>query len=58
MASYTAGHFPVGRSLPDQAFESALHVHDQESVLRIGDGLPKMRDVPTEMGGTGETLGE
>ncbi len=44
--------------LPDLAFEPALHVHYQESVLRIADGLPKMRDVPAEMGGTGETLDE
>lgn len=44
--------------LPDLAFEPALHVHYQESVLRITDGLPKMRDVPAELGGTGETLDE
>lgn len=44
--------------LPDLAFEPALHVHYQESVLRIADGLPKMRDVPAELGGTGETLDE
>ncbi|MDW7747917.1 GFA family protein [Halomonas sp.] len=44
--------------LPDLTFEPALHVHYQESVLRIADGLPKMRDVPAEMGGTGETLDE
>lgn len=44
--------------IPDLTFEPALHVHYQESVLRIVDGLPKMRDVPAEMGGTGETLDE
>lgn len=44
--------------LPDLAFEPALHVHYQESVLHIADGLPKMRDVPAELGGTGETLAE
>jgi hypothetical protein len=27
-------------------------------VLPIRDGLPKMRDVPAEMGGSGETLAE
>jgi hypothetical protein len=27
-------------------------------VLRIRDGLPKMKDVPKEMGGSGETLPE
>lgn len=44
--------------LPDLAFEPALHVHYQESVLRIPDGLPKMKDVPAELGGSGETLEE
>jgi hypothetical protein len=27
-------------------------------VLRVRDGLPKMKDVPKEMGGSGETLPE
>ena len=30
----------------------------QESVLRIKDGLPKMKDLPKEMGGSGELLPE
>jgi len=45
-------------NLPDLKFEPALHVHYQESVLPIRDGLPKMKDVPAEMGGSGETLPE
>ncbi len=43
---------------PEVAFTPALHVHYQESVLRIADGLPKMKDVPTELGGSGATLPE
>lgn len=43
---------------PGVAFEPALHVHYQETVLRIADGLPKLRDVPAELGGSGETLPE
>jgi len=35
-----------------------VHVHYQEAVLRIHDGQPKMRDLPGEMGGSGETLAE
>jgi len=27
-------------------------------VLRVRDGLPKMKDMPKEMGGSGETLPE
>jgi hypothetical protein len=45
-------------TIPSLAFKPALHVHYQESVLPIRDGLPKMRDIPKEMGGSGETLAE
>ncbi|UYG09059.1 GFA family protein [Halomonas sp. M4R1S46] len=44
--------------LADLPFEPRLHVHYQEAVLRIPDGLPKMKDVPVELGGSGETLDE
>jgi hypothetical protein len=33
-------------------------VHYQETVLRIHDGLPKMKDMPKEMGGSGAALKE
>lgn len=39
-------------------FEPGIHVHYQEAMLQIRDGLPKMRDVPEAMGGSGETLPE
>ena len=45
-------------TIPDLAFKPGVHVHYQETVLRIRDGLPKMKDVPKEMGGSGETLPE
>ena len=45
-------------TIPDLEFQPMLHVHYQESVLPIRDGLPKLKDVPTEMGGSGETLPE
>ena len=44
--------------LPDLAFEPALHVNYQETVLRIPDGKPKLKDMPAEMGGSGVTLPE
>ena len=44
--------------LPDLDFQPALHVFYAESVVSIKDGLPKMKDVPAEMGGSGETLPE
>ena len=44
--------------LPELAFEPDLHVNYQETVLRIFDGLPKMKDMPAEMGGSGIELPE
>jgi hypothetical protein len=44
--------------IPDFDYQPAVHVFYSESVLPIRDGLPKMRDVPAEMGGSGETLAE
>jgi hypothetical protein len=45
-------------TIPTFPFQAGLHVHYQESVLPIRDGKPKMKDVPKEMGGSGETLPE
>lgn len=42
--------------IPQLDFQPAVHVHYQETVLRMDDGLPKMRDVPAEMGGSGELI--
>ena len=42
--------------LPQLNFQPSVHVHYQETVLRMDDGLPKMRDVPAEMGGSGEII--
>ena len=44
--------------LPELAFQPGVHVHYQETVLHIKDGLPKMKDIPKEMGGSGTTLAE
>ena len=43
---------------PTFPFHPALHVNYQEKVLPIHDGLPKMKDLPKEMGGSGQTLPE
>jgi hypothetical protein len=45
-------------TIPDFAFKPALHVNYQEAVLRVRDGLPKLKDFPAQMGGSGETLPE
>lgn len=44
--------------IPTLAFQPGLHVHYQETRLPITDGLPKLRDLPKEMGGTGELMAE
>ena len=44
--------------LPTLAFEPAFHVNYAESVLPMRDGLPKFKDFPKEVGGSGETLPE
>jgi hypothetical protein len=45
-------------TIPDFPYQAAVHVNYQETKLRIKDGLPKMRDVPKEMGGSGVSLAE
>jgi hypothetical protein len=44
--------------IPTLKFKPGVHVHYQESVLPMKDGLPKMKDLPAEMGGSGTTLPE
>ena len=44
--------------LPQLPFQPGVHVNYQESVLHVRDGLPKMKDLPAEMGGSGDTLAE
>lgn len=44
--------------IKDFPFKPGVHVHYQETVLHIKDGLPKMKDTPAEMGGSGITLDE
>ena len=44
--------------IPDFPFKPGLHVHYQETRLHVPDGLPKLRDMPKEMGGSGELLAE
>jgi hypothetical protein len=45
-------------TIPDLPFEPMLHVNYAETVLHLHDGLPKQRDFPAEMGGSGQLLPE
>ncbi len=44
--------------IPALPFQPEVHVHYQETVLHIHDGLPKIKDVSKEMGGSGVSLPE
>jgi hypothetical protein len=44
--------------IPDFPYHAGVHVNYQETKLRIKDGLPKMKDVPKEMGGSGVSVAE
>ena len=44
--------------LPNFKFEPGVHVNYAETVLPMKDGLPKLKDFPAELGGSGESLPE
>jgi len=44
--------------LTEFPFEPMLHVNYSETVLCIRDGLPKLKDFPKELGGTGTSVPE
>jgi hypothetical protein len=57
-------HPPLGlvdvfaATLPGLAFKPGVHVNYSETVLPMIDGLPKLKDFPSEFGGTGEIMVE
>jgi hypothetical protein len=57
-------HPPLGltdvyaATIPTLDFQPGVHVNYQESVLRMKDGLPKLKDFPSEFGGSGEAMAE
>jgi hypothetical protein len=44
--------------IPDLPFSPMLHVNYSETVLRMRDGLPKLKDFPKDLGGSGEEVPE
>jgi len=44
--------------IPDFSFQPKVHVNYHSTVLRMKDGLPKFKDLPKEMGGSGEAIPE
>ena len=57
-------HPPIGltdvyaATIPGLAFAPGVHVNYSETVLRMKDGLPKLKDFPAELGGSGEAVPE
>jgi hypothetical protein len=45
-------------TIPTLKFQPGLHVNYSETVLRMKDGLPKLKDFPKEFGGSGQTVAE
>jgi hypothetical protein len=45
-------------TLPTLRFNPGVHVNYGETVLPIRDGLPKLKDFPEELGGSGEVIPE
>ena len=58
------GHQSVGlidvfaATIPTLQFTPGVHVNYAETVLPMKDGLPKMKDFPSELGGSGELVPE
>jgi hypothetical protein len=57
-------HPPIGlvdvfaSTIPSLDFKPGIHVNYAETVLRMRDGLPKLRDFPAELGGSGQAVPE
>lgn len=54
----TIGLTDIRAVLPTLAFQPGVHLNYEETVLPLKDGLPKLRDFPAAIGGSGETMPE
>ena len=45
-------------TIPTLAFTPGVHVNYAETVLPMRDGLPKLKDFPAELGGSGQAMPE
>jgi len=43
-------------TIPGVPFKPGVHVNYEHTVLPMKDGLPKQRDFPTELGGSGQLI--
>lgn len=57
-------HPPIGlidvyaATIPTLQFKPGLHINYAETVLPMRDGLPKLKDIPAELGGSGQQVPE
>lgn len=57
-------HPPLGlvdvfaATIPALDFKPGVHVNYAETVLHMRDGLPKLKDFPAELGGSGQVVAE
>jgi hypothetical protein len=57
-------HPPIGlidvyaATIPALQFKPGLHINYAETVLPMRDGLPKLKDIPAELGGSGQQIQE
>jgi hypothetical protein len=56
-ATFSLIDVPAG-VLSTLAFKPTVHLNYEDTVLPMKDGLPKLKDFPVEIGGSGETLPE
>jgi hypothetical protein len=54
----TLGLADVRVPLSNFTFKPTVHLNYEETVLRIKDGLPKLKDFPKEIGGSGQAMPE
>ncbi len=57
-------HPPIGlidvyaATIPTLHFKPGVHINYAETVLPMRDGLPKLKDIPAELGGSGQQIQE
>jgi len=54
----TLGLADIRVQLRGMTFKSTVHFNYEEKIVPIRDGLPKMKDFPAAIGGSGETMAE
>jgi hypothetical protein len=45
-------------TIPEFPFKPGVHVNYASTVLPMKDGLPKLKDFPADLGGSGEAIAE